>query len=127
MRGTAFLIVLAASAAVFGAVQFIDDFSQPDGPLADWLQVIPTARIEGERLVLQPDSLLPDQPNAWAGKAGTPIFFGGLERIDLVVEFGPAPQDAVGRHGGILFSAKTPTHRYDATFCGYFVDWIDRV
>ncbi len=127
MRGTAFLIVLVASAAVSGAVQFIDDFAQPDGPLADWLQVIPTARIEGERLVLEPDPLLPDQPNAWAGKAGTPIFFGGLERIDLVVEFGPAPQDAVGRHGGILFSAKTPTHRYDATFCGYFIDWIDRV
>ena len=120
-------LALCAAPAAFAAVRFVDDFSRPDGPLTEWFQSVPTARIESGRLVLAPNPLDAQQPNAWAGKNGVPLFFGAMRSVACTVEFGPAPPDVVGRHGGLIFCGSTATHRYDTTFSGYFADWIDRV
>ncbi|HAK96649.1 MAG TPA: hypothetical protein DCM87_17070 [Planctomycetes bacterium] len=121
------VLSVCAAPAAFAAVQFFDDFSRPDGPLTEWVQAVPIARIESERLVLEPDPLNAQQPNAWAGRGGVPIFFGAMTSVSCTVEFGAAPADAVGRHGGLIFCGTTATHRYAPAFSGYFADWIDRI
>lgn len=57
---------------------------------------------------------------------GVPIYFHNHNSIDLDVDYIGLPGDDIGRHGGIMFCASEPTHRYSGSINGYFLDWIDR-
>jgi hypothetical protein len=124
MRTVGLAAVLLA-AAPLGAATFTDGFDRPDGELTEWYQAQPEARIEGGALVLEQVEDL--EPHAWAGRQGTAVSFENLDSVSFTIDFAGYPPDVVGRHGGVLLCASSPTQRYDQGTSGYFIDWIDRV
>ncbi|MBN1419385.1 MAG: hypothetical protein JXP34_11455, partial [Planctomycetes bacterium] len=111
---------------------FCDTFDQADGAPEKWTLYAGDATVgeagiatveAGEMLVTR---TVATQTWVWANNDdGAPARFAPVETISLNVDlFTPTP-DAVGRHGGIMFCATSPTHRHAAS--GYEIDWIDRV
>lgn len=63
---------------------------------------------------------------AWAWLGNPAIDFAPTFEASFDMEFINRPGDGVGRHGGIMFCATSPTQRYDPGTSGYELDWIDR-
>ena len=62
----------------------------------------------------------------WAWMGNPAIEFAPIFEATFDMEFINIPGDGIGRHGGIMFCATSPTQRYDAGTSGYELDWIDR-
>ncbi|MBN1419386.1 MAG: hypothetical protein JXP34_11460 [Planctomycetes bacterium] len=140
--GTARFSVTAAGADCPDAVtdvevrtltaSFCDTFTQDDGQPEKWtiyegdatVGAAGLATVEAGRMLVT--RTVAGETWVWAnGDDGAPARFGQVETISLNMElFTPTP-DAVGRHGGILFFASSPTERWATS--GYEIDWIDRV
>ncbi|MBI4600697.1 MAG: PKD domain-containing protein, partial [Planctomycetes bacterium] len=106
------------------ASSFADDFDRPDGPIDGWtvFSVPGTWNIASGELHTGPTG---EERWIWAGRPA--FLFPNRLVLELDMRFlGPGTNAAVGRHAGAVFCANKPTHRYDPTFTGYFIDWIDR-
>ncbi len=110
-----FLMVVATSPALAQA-EFADDFDRPDGPADGWTVFQGAWNIADNRLHGASDGWV------WAGDPL--LFLDGDFDLSMELEFPTTPQDAVGRHGGIIFFAGSATTRNGNT--GYTLDWIDR-
>ncbi|MGQ9588842.1 MAG: PKD domain-containing protein [Planctomycetota bacterium] len=100
---------------------FHDDFERADGPVDGWTVYRGDWRIEAGRLATSTAGL-----EAWAWAGDPPYSFPANFTLTFTLEFVAHPADAVGRHGGVMFCAKKPTQRFEATNVGYEIDWIDR-
>ncbi len=107
------------------ALSYSDDFQRAAGPVTGWsVHSVPgTWNIsDAGELVTGPTG---EERWIWAGD--TPIVAPHSATYEWDQVFvGPGSVPAIGRHGGFVFCANKPTHRLDAGFSGYFVDWIDR-
>lgn len=106
------------------AADFSDDFQRGDGPVDGWT----VFSVPGGWNIVNGELLVgPSVGERWVWAGDTPIVFprNGMIEWDQIFR-GPGTNVDVGRHAGMAFCANKPTHRYDAGFTGYFVDWIDR-
>jgi PKD repeat protein len=100
---------------------FSDDFERADGPVDGWTVHSGSWNIESGKL-----TTITSGAENWAW-AGDPAFsFPANFTMTFTLEFRQIPTDGVGRHGGVMFCATTPTNRWDAAMKGYSIDWIDR-
>ena len=116
----AVFIVVPASAR--GQATFSDDFERPDGPVDSWTVADGDWQISGGHLTTTASG--PTESWIWAGTPPVAASGAGDLTLRAAVQFGPKPQDGVGRHGGLMFYALNPTDRGHST--GYTLDWIDR-
>ncbi len=103
------------------ADDFSDEFDREDGPVTGWTPFSGTWELIDERL-----TNLVEGGEAWAWAGEPPLRFGGNMTAEVELEF-MAPDDGVGKHGGLMFFASMPNNRWDASTSGYTIDWIDRI
>jgi PKD repeat protein len=113
----------AATIDVFEVVgAFSDDFSRPDGPVDGWTVFRGEWSLIDERL-----TTITGGAENWCWAGDPAHLFPPEFDLSFRFEFLERPLDVVGRHGGVMFCASAPTHRYDNTLSGYTIDWIDRL
>lgn len=106
------------------ATSFSDDFQRADGPIDGWtvFSIPDSWNILSGQLATGPTN---EERWIWAGDP--PLVFPNKIVLEFDMSFlGAGTNPDVGRHAGAVFCGNKPTHRYDPTFTGYFVDWIDR-
>ncbi len=101
---------------------FSDDFaSERKNGVGPWSPVVGTWNVQKKTLqTTSADS----EHWIWAGDPPIPARNDSGYSFDL--SFSGKGPSGVGRHGGIMFCAQTPTSRADPTNYGYVLDWIDR-
>jgi len=112
---------LLPSLAVAGGVVYEDDFERADGPVDGWTVTSGTWEIIDGALVTTATGA---ESWAWAGDPN--VLVEGDLTAEFSVDFGTAPGDVVGNHGGVMVYASQPGFRGDGSINGYTVDWIDR-
>jgi PKD repeat protein len=100
--------------------EFSDDFNREDGPIDGWTVAVGEWNIIDERLNTQAFA----EHWIWAGDP--PAILAGDFEATFTFEFLNIPDDAVGRHGGVMFAAPRAGIRWDGDMTGYTLDWIDR-
>ena len=103
------------------AATYTEDFSQADGPPADWVVVIPTVAVESEELTLTPSAIWEDVVS-YAGQSGAGLYFEELTHIEFDITFPGEPVSWPYDHGGIIFCAQNTATRYGTT--SYVVDYL---
>ncbi|MBN1417773.1 MAG: hypothetical protein JXP34_03300 [Planctomycetes bacterium] len=108
---------------------FCDDFSQADGPPENWTPwagggnpgAASIFAVAGEQLTMTDTTA--GEAWIWAGNPSPRIE--GAQTISFTMQLAhPDPANAVGKHGGVMFCANEPSHRWVTS--GYEIDWIDR-
>ena len=102
------------------AQAFEQSFDQQDGAAEDWTVY------SGTWQVLDGALNGASAGEAWSWAGNPPMEFPPTYELFFDMEFINRPGDGVGRHGGIMFCATSPTQRYDTGTSGYELDWIDR-
>jgi PKD repeat protein len=102
------------------AQAFEESFDQQDGAAENWTVY------SGTWQVLDGALNGASAGEAWSWAGNPPMEFPPTYELFFDMEFINRPADGVGRHGGIMFCATSPTQRYDAGTSGYELDWIDR-
>jgi len=98
----------------------------------DWINARGTWNVSAGALLGRGGRFDPDCPrnDGWAWVGDPPITLPDDFSLRFGVEFLSPPAgrllDGVGRHGGIMFCATTPTHHRDPRISGYQLYWIDR-
>ncbi len=107
-----------------GLPGFCDDFAQADGPPENWTVHLGNWQVAGEELVVECAAGENPRNETWIWATNPAQRLEGTASMSFSAVLTQTTPDAVGRHGGIMFFAAEPTHRYVAS--GYEVDWIDR-
>lgn len=119
-----FLMVLSTAASRVDAQVLEEGFDQADGPVENWTTHSGIWEVVDEMLV---GSSGGGETWSWAGSP--PMEFPSTYELTFEMEFLNTmflQNPDVGRHGGIMFCASSPTQRYDGGISGYELDWIDR-
>ncbi len=103
-----------------GGGGYFEDFAEPNGAPQDWYVAQGTVSIVSEWISVRAGG----ESCAWAGASGAPLEFSEIRSVSFRVNFAGRPTDTVGRHGGVILCADSPTNRNSSS--GYIVDWIDR-
>jgi PKD repeat protein len=101
---------------------YADCFGRAAGPVDGWTVS------SGEWLITEAGKLTKSpsatENFAWAGVPAE--MFGGDFAVELDFVFGDTATTSPFQHGGIMFYASEPTHRYATGIDGYTFDWIKR-
>ncbi|HNR98304.1 MAG TPA: PKD domain-containing protein [Planctomycetota bacterium] len=106
-----------------GLAEFCDDFTQNDGPPEQWTPFLGNWEVVDGALTVgcAPGGTERGETWLWLGSPPEKVEAASLS---FTVDLSQDVEDAVGRHGGVMFFARDPTIRWDTS--GYQVDWIDR-
>ena len=119
-----FLMVLSTAASRVDAQVLEEGFDQADGPVENWTTHSGIWEVVDEMLV---GSSGGGETWSWAGSP--PMEFPSTYELTFEMEFPNTmflQNPDVGRHGGVMFCADSPTMREDANNNGYDLHWIDR-
>src|SRR6185503_7234441 len=106
-------------------ISFQDDFSEANGPPANWTVTNGSWSVKNEKLVLDPSCNDPPSagPTICAGNPPVPIH--GARMISTSIRLTNSTGGHEGRTGGIFFCFRDPVGTGSA-ISGYSITWIDR-
>ena len=134
LRSITILAFLSLATASASAQLFEENFDQRDGPgpIENWTVFSEHWRVVNRTLHGLTGRIIPGWNgddigghSAWSWAGNPPIQFPTTCELSFDMEF-LLQGGHVGRHGGVMFCADSPTRRSTTNNNGYDLDWIDR-